>query len=375
MQTELPTQSLPVVPVLAVAPPAAPLVAPPRRRGVALVVAVLALLAVAAGTVTALLPGDEPDPIAAGLDRLRAWPSTTVDGYLTGGDGTLRVHATVTADGWTAGTVGRSRSATAEFVTGPGGALLRGNEQWWRETDPARAATGADRWVSGLPDGAVDQFARGRLAPAVLADALTGLRDPADRTEAEVVVDGVPGRSFVRDGLRLVVGHDGAPLALTAPVTLPGATAVGFRAGPALGGVTWTAAVSVAPPAPADGETARRAVADAARSAVPTPARTGPGLDGTPRPGRITIDAVPLAGGCPRTGCTLRYRIANRGSAATAGEFTVRLDGRLVTALPLTLEPGDTADVAARVPAALLAGHPERTLRFQAEFRSDGPTR
>lgn len=45
----------------------------------------------------------------------------------------------------------------------------------------------------------------------------------------------------------------------------------------------------------------------------------------------------------------------------------------MLTALPLTLEPGHTADVATRVPAALLAEHPERTLRFTAEFRL-GPT-
>lgn len=298
MQTELPTQPLPVVPL----PGLSPTAPPSRRRGVALAVAILTLLAGAAATLVALLPHDEPDPIGPALDRMRAWPSTTVDGYLTGGDGPLRVHATVTADGWATGTVGRSRNAAAEFVVGPDGALLRGNAQWWLETDPGRAAL-ADRWIGGAHDGAVDQFARGRLAPAALATALEGLRNPDERTEAEVAVDGVSGRSFVRDGLRLVVGHDGAPLALTAPVTLPGA--VGFRAGPALGGTAWTATLSLAPPAPSDGDTVRRTAADAARAAVPAPARTAPGLNPTPRADtaeQVTIDAVPRAGGCPRTG-------------------------------------------------------------------------
>ena len=398
MQTELPTQPLPVVPLSVLTPAAAPpapvlpapvpppaaappVEAPRRRRGLAAAVAVLALLVAAGATVVALLPHDEPDPVGPALDRLRGWPSTTVDGYLTGGDGPLRVHAAVTADGWSTGTVGRSRNAEAEFVAGPGGVLLRGDVQWWRETYPDRAAEAAGRWVGGAPDGAVDQFAGGRLAPAALAAALEGLRNPDERTEAEVVVDGLPGRSFVRDGLRLVVGRDGAPLALTAPVTVPGAAqgvrAVGFRAGPGLGGIAWTAALSVAPPAPADSEIVRRTAADAARAAVRMPARTAPGLDPAPRPGaadQVTIDDVPLAGGCPRTGCTLRYRLTNRGSDTATGTFTVRLGDDLLTAVPLTLEPGHTADVATRVPAAVLVEHPERTLRVTAEFGPDGPT-
>ena len=368
MQTELPTQPLPVVAL----PGLPPTTAPRRRRGLAPAAAVLALLAGAAATVVALLPHSDPDPIGPALDRLRTWPSTTVDGYLTGGDGPLRVHATVTSDGWATGTVGRSRNAAADFVAGPNGTLLRGNAQWWIEGDPGRAAL-ADRWVGSAHDGAVDQFARGRLAPAALAEALAGLRDPNERTEAEVVVDGTPGRSFVRDGLRLVVDRDGAPLALTAPVAVPGA-AVGLRAGPALDGIAWTAAVSVAPPASTDGDTVREAAALAARAAVPIPPRPAPGLDPTPQPDRVTIDARPLPGGCPRTGCTLRHRVVNAGPDTATGTFSVRLgDGHLLTSGPLTLEPGHTADVSTRVPAAVLAEHPERTLKFTAEFRP-GPT-
>jgi hypothetical protein len=377
MLTELPTQPLPVVAVLPAVPPPGPPPAPPRRRVLALTVAVLAVLVGAVATVVALVPHDPPDRVGPALDRLRAWPSTAVNGDLTGGDGPLRVHATVTADGWSAGTVGRARGAEAEFVVGPGSALVRGNVQWWRETDPLRAAAGAGRWVGGVRDGAVDQFARGRLAPAALADALAGLRDPQDRAEADVVVDGVPGRSFARGGLRLVVGPDGAPLALTALVAVPGGRTVGFRAGPAAADVAWTAALSVAPPTPADGDTVRRVAADAARSVVASPAPEPPGLDATPRRGpanQVTVDAVPLRGGCPRTGCTLRYHVANHGSDTAAGTFTVRVGDHLLAVLPLTLEPGHTADVATRVPPAVLAEHPERSLEVRATFRPD-PTR
>ena len=147
-------------------------------------------------------------------------------------------------------------------MAAPGAALVRGNLAWWRGTDPVYAAVRAGRWVGDVRDGAIGRFVDGRLVPAALAAALAGLRDPEGRTEADVVVGGGPGRSFARGGLRLVVGPDGAPLALTAPLGVPGGgTTVGFRAGPALDDTDRTATLSLAPPAPADGDTVRRAAA------------------------------------------------------------------------------------------------------------------
>jgi hypothetical protein len=196
---------------------------PARRRRHAVLLALLVLVLVGATVAAALLlPGSATRQVDTALDQLRGWSAISVDGYLTGADdGPVQVAATITADGAARGVLTRAGDAQAEFVVGPSGALLRGNAQWWRtaSNDPARpdrAALLAGRWVRDPHDGVVDQVVAGRLVPRALADALAGLRDPAQRTRAEVVVDGASGTSFVRLGARLVVGREGRPMALVA---------------------------------------------------------------------------------------------------------------------------------------------------------------
>jgi hypothetical protein len=236
--------------------------APARRSRLrpALLVLLLIALVAAAVTGTALRRHAAPDPVGTALDRLRAWPSVTVDGYLTGPVEPTHVVATVTADGAAHGEGGRSLDARAEFTVGPDGPLLRGNRQWWRDQPPGHAEKLADRWVKDPHDAVVAQVAHGRLTPAALSDALAGLRDPAGRTSAHVVVDGLPGTAFVSGGARLVVDGNGAPMALSVHTPAPSEGPIALRA---TDDAAWGFVLGVKRAEPADEVAARRADASA----------------------------------------------------------------------------------------------------------------
>ena len=365
-------------------PPARPgrHAAPERRprRLLALLVPVLVLLVGVGATATALLlPGVAASRIDAALEQMGRWPSVAVDGHLTGAGEPVRVLAMVTADGAARGVASRSGNARAEIAVGPGGTLLRGNAQWWRDGHADRAALLAGQWIRDPHDGAVDQIASGRLAPAALADALASLRDPDGRTEAEVVDDGVHGTAFARGGVRLVVGNDGRPLALAARVGTP----IKFRAGaePAAGqpepGRGWTATIRVTRAGAADDDDARRAAGDAlAEAAERSPGGRVPSLDElgrSGRAGRVSLDVLPNPDGCPPVGCTMRYRLTNPGETTVVGLFAVRVDGAdLVAARTVTLPPGAVSEQSAWIPGRLLTAHPERRMKIEASFTATG---
>jgi hypothetical protein len=270
MQTALPTP-LPVLaaPTLVTGRHAAP--AAPRRRLARAVVAFLVLVVgLGATTAALLLSGSVTRQIDGALDRLRQWPAISVDGALTGDGDPVRLVATITADGAARGTLARPGNARAEFVVGPAGALVRGNVQWWLADQPGRAVLLADRWVRDPRDPVVDQVARGRLAPGALAEALAGLRDPAQRTETAGDVGGVPATAFARPGVRLAIDRDGRPLTVATGLGTAPATVIAFRSGPALGGPAsdpsgptahWTAMLAVNLPDPADVDAVRKATA------------------------------------------------------------------------------------------------------------------
>jgi hypothetical protein len=333
----------------------------PRRGPLTTAVLTILVLAVGAAATTAalLLRGSAPDPVDSALGQLRQWPSTTVDGYLTGPAEPVRVVATVTGDGAARGTASRSRNARADFVVGPAGTLIRGNAQWWVDGKAGPAAQLADRWIRDPHDGAVDQIAVGRLAPAALADALAALRDPDVRAEAEVVVNGVPGRAFMRDGTRLVVDHDGRPLAMA--VRIPSST--------------WAASITVGQPGPADEDTVRRAAGDVLAevggqgSSGPVPSLDEIRKQGSA--GRVNIEVLPDPKGCPPAGCAMHYRLTNASSAAVTGLFTLRVDGHLVVVKTLLLPPRTGSEVSAWIPGPVLTAHPERRLKIEATFTPD----
>lgn len=336
---------------------------PPRPRRGPLTTAVLTILVLVVGTASTaaalLLRGSGSDPVDSALVQLRQWPSTTVDGYLTGPAEPVRVVATVTGDGAARGTLSRSRNARSDFVVGPAGTLIRGNAQWWVDGKSGPAALLADQWIRNPHEGAVDLIALGRLAPAALADALDDLRDPDARTEAEVAVNGVPGRAFVRDGSRLVVGQDGLPFDLT--IRVPSST--------------WTAAITVGRPGSADEDAVRRAAKDVLAE-VSRQGSSGPvpSPDETRRPGaagRVNIEALPDPDGCPPEGCAMRYRVTNASGAAVTGLFTVRVDEHLVAERTLTVPPRSGAEVSAWIPGPAPTAHPRR-LKIEATFRPNG---
>jgi len=336
---------------------------PPRRRG-SLTTAVLTVLVLAVGAAATaaalLLRGSAPDPVDSALGQLRQWPSTAVDGYLTGPADPVHVVATVTGDGAARGTVSRSRNARADFAVGPSGTLIRGNAQWWVDGKSGPAALLAGRWIRNPHDEAVDQIALGRLAPAALADALADLRDPDARTEAEVAVNDVPGRAFVRAGTRLVIDQDGRPLALT--VRIPAST--------------WTASLTIGQPGPADEDTVRRAAGDVlaklGRRGSSGPVPSLDEIPGRGAAGRVNIEVLPDPKGCPPKGCAMRYRLTNSSPAAVTGRFTVRVDEQLVFVRTLTVPPGTGSEVSAWIPGPILTAHPERRLKIEATFRPYG---
>ena len=348
--------------------------APVPRRRLAPALLVLVLVVGTAALAVALNPPGAPSAVETALDRLRAWPSITVDGYLTGPLEPTRVRATITADGAARGVAGRTLNARAEFAAGPDGVLLRGNRQWWRDEPRAHAEELADHWVRDTHDGAVDQVARGRLTPAALSDALASLRDPAGRTSAQVVVDGVPGTSFVRDGVRLVVDRHGAPLALSVGTVSPaGLVAVqpadGERSaeGPE---PAWGLALTVRQADPADEAAARRAVSDASATAAPVPSQADVERRTPAEP--VGVSVLPDPHGCSRTGCGLTVVVTNRSSTPTTGLLVVRADDIPVASRPLALPPRTEARVSASIPAAVAFAHPDRRVRIEASFTSGG---
>jgi hypothetical protein len=356
---------------------------PPRRLLAVLVPVLVLLVGIGATTTALLLPGVAASRIDAALEQMRRWPSVAVDGHLTGAGEPVRVLATITADGAARGVASRSPGARAEIAVGPGRTLLRGNAHWWRAGHAELAALLADRWISDPHDGAVDQIASGRLAPAALADALAGLRDPEGRTEADVVDDGVRGTAFARGGVRLVVGDDGRPLALAARIGAPRGTAITFRAGddPAAGQPEpdhgWTATIRVTRAGATDDDAARRAAGDAlAQAAEQSPVGRVPSLDEigrSGRAGRVSIDVLPNPDGCPPVGCTMRYRLRNAGETTVVGLFTVRVDGAdLVAARTVALPPGTVSEQSAWIPGRLLTAHPKRRMKIEASFTTNG---
>jgi hypothetical protein len=229
----------------------------------------------------------------------------------------------------------------------------------------------------------VDQVGRGRLAPGALADALAGLRDPAQRTETEGDVGGVPATAFARPGARIAVGRDGRPLALEAMLGHAPASLIAFRSGPAVGGrpadpaVSFTAMLAIALPDPADADAVRKAAADLATqdddrdSAGSAPAPNTAGLPDAAN--AVGIDGRPDPAGCRPTSCTMRYRLTNRGDATVMGLFTVRVDdAHVVAARSLTLPPHTAAVVAVEIPARLVAAHPDRRVTVDARFTPYG---
>jgi hypothetical protein len=108
---------------------------------------------------------------------------------------------------------------------------------------------------------------------------------------------------------------------------------------------------------------------------APAPGSTLPEIPRLDPAAGITIDAVPIKGGCPRKGCVVRHRLANAGPAAVSGMFTVRLGGHLASVTPLTVPPGGSAEVSTWLSGSLLATQPGRTFRLEVEFRiAGGPT-
>lgn len=105
---------------------------------------------------------------------------------------------------------------------------------------------------------------------------------------------------------------------------------------------------------------------------VPPAPSGGSTLDEVPRfdpVDRITVDALPLTGGCPRKGCTVRHRLGNSGPVDVAGMFTVRVGKDLVDVVPLTLPPGGSAEISTWLPGKLVAAQPGTRLQIVAEFR------
>jgi hypothetical protein len=132
-------------------------------------------------------------------------------------------------------------------------------------------------------------------------------------------------------------------------------------------------AVQVAPAGRADDDTAPEAAADAPAQAggrspnVQTPSPDEIGRTGSP--GRVGIDRIPNPDGCPSVGCTMRYRVANRGPSTVVGLFAVRIDGaHLVASRRVTLPPGTVSVQSAWIPGRLLTAHPERRVKVEASF-------
>ena len=339
--------------------PAARHAAPDRRSLLrpALLLLLLVVLVAAAATGTALRLQAGPDPVATALDRLRAWPSVTVDGYLTGPVEPTHVVATITAGGAARGEGGRTLDARAEFAVGPGGTLLRANRQWWRDQPPGSAEKLADRWVTDAHDVVVDQVARGRLTPAALADTLAGLRDPDGRTSAHVVVDGVPGTAFVSGGTRLVIDAQGAPISLSVHTPASSDGPIAFRA---VDDAAWGFVLGVKP---ADDEAVRRTTASVTSGTVPS-------KDEVLRAGRVGIAVQADPKGCSRTACGVTVVLTNRSAAATTGLLVLRADGRPVITKPLALPARTVARVSATIPAAVALAHPDRKVAIEASFTS-----
>jgi hypothetical protein len=347
----------------------------PRTAAVALGVVVL-VVGLAAAAVALVLPTTPAHRIDSALGQLRAWPSVTVDGVLTAGDADARrvdLRATITADGAATGTLERSDGGRAELAVGPGATLLRGNRRWWLDEPPVLAGQLTHRWISNAREEAVGQVAAGRLAPVALADALAVLRDPGGRTATDVVVDGVAGTAFARQGARLVVGDDGRPLA--ADIPLPDVRAGGTfpTEGPGRG-PTSSVALTLTPSDPADDAAARRAVADVlAQLGAQSPASV-PSQDEIEQQAEQTVAGPPVTiqvaaePGCRPSGCRLTVGLTNLRPVPTRGLFVLRVSGELVRSEMLTLPPSTRATLTIAVPAEILATAGGPTFTTKASF-------
>jgi hypothetical protein len=338
----------------------------PLRRIVTAAAPVLVFVVGLAATLVALwLPHSATTHIDAALGRLHDSPSITVDGTLTGDAGPVTVHATITADGAARGTVERSGNARAEFAVGSGTTLLRGNRGWWNDEPIALANRLTDRWITDPHDGSVDWIASGRLAPTAMTDALAVLRDPDGRSRTEVVVDGVEGTAFVRDGVRIVISDDDRPLAVDLPhptdTDAPSQTATDAP------GV----AVVISTPDPAEEDAARRAVTDVPAQLGARGVGSLPSRDDLEQPASMNppvgIDVAPEPG-CRRSDCTIRVDLTNRGSAPTAGLFVLQVDDRTVTSRAMTVAPLTRTTLRIELPASVLAATDGSRFRTKASF-------
>jgi hypothetical protein len=344
---------------------------------------VLVLVVALAATAVALaLPSRATRSVETALDQLRGWPSITVDGTLSPGGGAaepVHVHATVTADGFATGTLTRPDGARAELAAGPGATLLRGDRRWWQDRSPALVVQLMHRWISGARGGAVDQLGTGRLTPAAVAEALAALRDPDGRTATDTEVDGVPGTSFARDGVRLVVDRDGRPVAVDVPV--PGADP-----GAPLGSSApldppdsrsapgSTLSLVVTRPAPGDATTARRAVADVLAELGAARPDQLPTLDEIVQREARAAAAPPVTlevttdPGCRPSRCRLRVTLANTRPTPTSGLFVLEVGGHVVKSEMLALPALRETALTVELPAKVLAAVDSRRFVTRASF-------
>lgn len=133
-----------------------------------------------------------------------------------------------------------------------------------------------------------------------------------------------------------------------------------------VGGTATGAALLDPDPAPAP--------TPAAVTAPPAPTPDGDPPPPVPRPDyedQVSIAALPLAGGCPRKGCAVRHLLTNHGVTDAPGTFRLIVDGQVVSVVPLTLPAGGTTALETWIPGTVLAAHPDRKLKIEAEFGYD----
>ncbi len=349
--------------------------APGGSRPAALAVLVL-VVGLAATAVALVLPSRATEKVDTALAQLRGWPSITVDGVLSPGGGTAEpvdVHATVTADGFATGTLTRPDGGRAELAAAPGATLLRGDRRWWHDRPPALVVQLTHRWISGARGGAVDRIGDGGLTPAAVSDALTALRDPTGRTVADAEVGGVPGTSFTRDGLRLVVDRDGRPVAVDLPV--PGADLGDAPLGPdARPAPRSTLSLAVSRPEPGDATTARRAVGDVLAGLGASRPDHLPSLDEILQREARAAAAPPVAvevaaeRGCRPARCRVRVTLANTRPTPTSGLFVLEVAGRVVESGMMTLAPLRETALTVELPEQVLSAVDGPRIPVEASF-------
>jgi hypothetical protein len=336
-------------PTVTVAPTPAGAAVPAKRKAWPLtVVGVLVAVAAGIGLVFAVARTNPADLADTAATDAGSWPGAHYQGAVAANDGgEIQVDLTVTPDG-ASGTLSRDGGrASAELLWDQGGALIRGNREWWLYHQTGRADDLAGNWVADPVTETQEIEPVLHLSGPALAAYVHGEQPAQWQAIEQQLVDGRSGIVLFDGARRVVVGSEDAHPLLALDVASNPKT----------------------PPVPVaratDEEIAAVSGAAARVRQEAAPKTLAQVLQERPNVG-IQLQPDPL---CVAQTCNVTVTVTNTGTAPARGHLEVSADGQVVANHPLDVPPGQVATFTASAPNPQFA-QPGATGRIFWETRA-----